>query len=55
MAFEMIDSQPRTQLRNELHPFSKLPAFRHGEFTLFKTIAIMRYVDEAFKGPPLQP
>ena len=55
VAFEMIDSQPHTQLQNELHPFGKVPTFRHGEFTLFETIAIMRYVDEAFEGPSLQP
>jgi len=39
VAFEMIDSQPHTQLQNELHPFGKVPAFRHGEFTLFETTA----------------
>jgi glutathione S-transferase len=55
VAFEMIDSQPHTQLQNELHPFGKVPAFRHGEFTLFETTAIMRYMNEAFDGPPLQP
>lgn len=38
-----------------LHPFGKIPAFQHGDFTLFETIAITRYVDEAFDGPPLQP
>jgi glutathione S-transferase len=38
-----------------LHPFGKIPAFQHGSFTLYETIAITRYVDEAFDGPPLQP
>ena len=38
-----------------LHPFGKIPAFQHGRFTLYETIAITRYVDEAFDGPPLQP
>jgi glutathione S-transferase len=28
---------------------------RHGNFTLYETAAINRYVDEAFDGPPLQP
>lgn len=37
------------------HPFSKIPAFEHGDLTLFETGAITRYVDEAFEGPALQP
>lgn len=37
------------------HPFAKVPAFRHGDLVLFETLAIARYVDEAFDGPPLQP
>lgn len=39
----------------KLHPFLKIPAFRHGDFVLFETAAINRYVDEAFLGPALQP
>ena len=37
------------------HPFGKVPAFRHGDFMLFETSAICRYVDVAFEGPSLQP
>jgi len=37
------------------HPFSKSPAFRHGDVDLFETVAITTYVDEAFEGPALQP
>ena len=36
------------------HPFGRVPAFTHGEFSLYETVAITRYVDEAFPGPPLQ-
>ncbi len=39
----------------DIHPFGKIPAFRHGEFVLHETIAITRYIDEGFAGPPLQP
>jgi glutathione S-transferase len=39
----------------EIHPFGRIPAFRHGDFVLYETAAINRYVDEAFSGPPLQP
>jgi glutathione S-transferase len=38
-----------------LHPFARMPALRHGDFRLGESIAIMRYVDEAFEGPSLQP
>lgn len=38
-----------------IHPFGRIPALRHGDFTLYETCAINRYVDEAFDGPPLQP
>jgi glutathione S-transferase len=39
----------------ERHPFGKIPAFVHGDFRLYESQAIERYVDEAFEGPPLQP
>lgn len=39
----------------KLHPFGRIPAFRHGDFVLYETAAINRYVDEAFDGPALQP
>ena len=39
----------------KLHPFMRIPALRHGDFTSIETGAINRYVDEAFPGPPLQP
>ena len=39
----------------KLHPFLRIPAFRHGEFVLYETAAINRYIDEAFLGPALQP
>ncbi len=38
-----------------LHPFARMPALRHGEFRIGESFAIMRYVDDAFDGPALQP
>lgn len=38
-----------------LHPFGKVPALEHGDFALYETGAICRYLDEAFDGPKLQP
>jgi glutathione S-transferase len=37
------------------HPFGRIPAFEHDGFRLYETAAILRYVDEAFPGPALQP
>jgi glutathione S-transferase len=37
------------------HPFAKVPAFEHDGFALYETQAILRYIDERFPGPPLQP
>jgi glutathione S-transferase len=39
----------------KLHPFRKVPAMRHGDFVLFESGAIGRYVDRVFPGPALQP
>lgn len=38
-----------------LHPFGKVPALTHDDFTVYETGAICRYLDEAFGGPSLQP
>ncbi len=43
------------EYRRNLHPYGKMPAMRHGEVSLFETSAIIRYIDEAFPGPKLQP
>lgn len=37
------------------HPFGKIPAFDHDGFGLYETLAITRYIDEAFDGPALSP
>ncbi len=39
----------------ERHPFLRIPAFSHAGIDLYETGPIIRYVDEAFDGPPLQP
>jgi glutathione S-transferase len=38
-----------------LHPFGRVPVLRHGDFTVYETAAIGRYVDAAFAGPRLVP
>ena len=37
-----------------LHPYGKIPIMEHGDFRLYETIAIGRYIDAVFDGPALQ-
>lgn len=53
--YDMIEQQPHSPEQLALHPFGKVPALRNGDLKIFETVAIMRYVDEAFDGPQLQP
>jgi glutathione S-transferase len=39
----------------DLHPFKRVPALVDGDFVLYDTGAITRYIDEAFPGLMLQP
>jgi hypothetical protein len=48
-----VDGPPSEHLTR--HPFGKIPAFEHTGFCLYEAGAIIRYIDGAFAGPPLQP
>lgn len=37
------------------HPFGRIPVLEHGDFTLFETQAILRYIDRVLPGPALTP
>jgi glutathione S-transferase len=37
------------------HPFGRVPAFQHGDFMLYETQAILRYLDDVLPEPALQP
>jgi glutathione S-transferase len=37
------------------HPFGRIPVLEQGEFRLYETQAILRYVDAILPGPVLQP
>ena len=52
-SFDLLNGVPPVQRAR--HPFGKAPAFTHGDIVLYETVAICRYIDEAFDGPPLQP
>ena len=38
-----------------MHPFGRVPLLIHGQFEVYETVAITRYVDLAFSGPSLLP
>ena len=48
-------AKPQTPEQLARHPWGKLPALTHGDICLYETLAITRYIDEAFDGPALQP
>ncbi len=51
----ILEDAHKTPEYRARHPFAKVPAFEHDGFELYETAAIMRYVDETFEGPSLQP
>jgi glutathione S-transferase len=53
--YTLEHAMPHSETINRIHPFGKMPAMQHGDFTLYETSAILRYIDEAFDGPRLTP
>lgn len=45
----------RERPHTDRHPFGKIPAMKDGDFMLYETSAICRYIDEKFDGPSLVP
>ena len=45
----------RSEEYRATHPFSRMPALKHGEVQLFESLAIGSYVDDMFDGPALIP
>lgn len=51
--YELVPTMPSEVV--SLNPFGKIPAISHGEFTLYESTAILRYLDRSFPGPKLWP
>jgi glutathione S-transferase len=51
----MSPAEMKTAEHLAMHPFGRIPIFEHGDFRLYETQAIVRYVDEIFANPPLTP
>ncbi len=45
----------RGETQRKLHPFGRIPVIDHGDFRLYETQAILRYIDATFPKPVLQP
>jgi glutathione S-transferase len=45
----------RGEAHRKRHPFGRIPAIDHGDFRLYETQAILRYIDTVFPRPALQP
>ena len=58
VTYDFVDMS-MAEMKQEPHlsrqPFGRIPAFEHKGFALYETQAILRYVDTAFPGAPLQP
>ncbi|SJZ34301.1 glutathione S-transferase [Enhydrobacter aerosaccus] len=52
--YELIQTPPGDGVR-ALNPFGKIPAITHGDFVLYESAAILRYLDRSFAGPKLWP
>ena len=48
-------SQNLSETYRRLHPFGRVPVLTHGDFVLYETSAIERYIDQAFGAPSLTP
>lgn len=51
----ILEGKNREPAHLARHPFGKVPAFEHDGFALYETGAILRYVDDVFPAPALQP
>jgi glutathione S-transferase len=54
-AFAPGTGRTRTEEHLRLHPFGRVPVMEHGDFCLYETQAILRYIDAVFPGTSLQP
>jgi len=55
VAYTHVPCAPQTPEVLAINPFGRIPALRDGQTALYETAAILRYLDESFEGPSLQP
>ncbi len=55
ISIDPFDKEGLPESYKQMQPFGKVPVLEDGTFQLYETTAILRYLDEAFEGPALQP
>lgn len=55
VTYDIQSVELKSEAYRKIHPFGRMPAMRHGDFVLYETSAICRYIDAAFDGPALAP
>ena len=55
LPYSLQPARPHSPEVDCIHPFGRIPAMRHGDFTLCESRAIIGYVDRVFDGPKLIP
>ena len=53
--YTLNPARPHSPEVDAIHPFGKVPVFRHGDFELCESSAIGRYLDAVFPGPKMFP
>jgi glutathione S-transferase len=51
----LAPSETKSEEHLKRHPFGRMPAFSHGDFALYETQAILRYLDAVYPAPGLTP
>jgi glutathione S-transferase len=51
----MAPGEHKSEAYLKKHPFGRVPLFEHGDFMLYETQAILRYIDDEFPEPPIEP
>lgn len=52
--YALVPLEFRADSHRDVHPFLKMPSLRHGDISLFETLAIVIYLNEEFPGPDLE-
>jgi glutathione S-transferase len=59
VAFDLVDVETTSNEHCTRHPFGKIPVLEHRAagtvVRIVESLAVTRYIDDAFAGPPLQP
>ena len=51
----MSPGETKSEAYLKRQPFGRVPAFQHGDFDLYETQAVLRYIDAVFPEPSLTP